>query len=246
MGSLMGSAVKKQCDEHGPFDAVESTRFGRQFVTTCPKCALTQIHGTHQHEVAQRQLVLAPKGLPPRYQGLSFQELHLEDEAQKVLAQKLNTYVRHFKDSVKRCSFIVFTGNYNSTPMAAAMLSAAGAKGLRTRYTTAQDYILEVRSSYATGSKLTEEQVLTKYATDEVLVIDEMAATRNTQDDRLLLSTLLEKRYSNLLATVLLINGDRYALDSRVSDSTFELIVENGKILNCLPESSQSNSQSNS
>jgi len=115
------------------------------------------------------------------------------------------------------------------------MLIAAGNRNLSAKYTTAQDYILAIRACYGHDHKITEEDVLSHYSEPKLLVLDGMGLTRNTLDERLLLTTLLEKRYSETRPTVLVLKGDSYALSQRLSEDVYAKIVSQGKIINCSP-----------
>jgi len=228
-------ACTDNCESHGHYTVSTSTRFGRKLTTGCPKCAAAVVLAHHSDCVLQNRYTIEPGGLPERYCNVTFGSLTLTSQDELRFARRLENYISHYQQSVASCAFIALLGSYDFTPMACAMLIAAGNRNLSAKYTTAQDYILAIRACYGHDHKITEEDVLSHYSEPKLLVLDGMGLTRNTLDERLLLTTLLEKRYSETRPTVLVLKGDSYALSQRLSEDVYAKIVSQGKIINCSP-----------
>jgi len=232
--------VASVCESHGSFDSKETKKFGRILKLGCPQCAAANLSSHHKSELASKTFVLEAKGIPARHQGSSFDGFNKGDEQGAHVAARLQSYIDHFSQSSKKCSFIVLSCGSDSAPMACAMLKAAGEAKLVSRYTTAQDYILAIRASYSSNSQDTEGGIISKYAEVDLLVLDDLESTRNTQDDQFQLSTLLEKRYNSMLPTLIVNKGDNYTLSDRLGGDIFEQITKNGKIFSYTPQTESS------
>jgi len=228
---------------HGVFDAQEKKKFGRTLVLGCPDCAADTLNSHHKKELASKSFVLEAKGIPLRYQGADFDNLVSGEGQEAQIAGRLKDYIDNFSNSKKTCAFIVLSGGYNFTPTACAMLKAAADKMLVARYTSAQDYILAIRASYSSNNQNTEGGILADYADVDFLVLDDLESTRNTQDDRFQLSTLLERRFNNLLPTLIVTKGDNFSLSDRLGGDIFEQITKEGKIFICSAQKEGSSNQ---
>jgi chromosomal replication initiation ATPase DnaA len=106
-------------------------------------------------------------------------------------------------------------------------------EGRRAVYTNAFDYFLELRSTFDDGSKMTQERVEAKYVRPALLVLDELHERGDTAWEDRTLTRIVNKRYENNLATVLISNQTPEEFVARVGPSIADRIHDGGGVILC-------------
>lgn len=117
------------------------------------------------------------------------------------------------------------------THMACALVNAFAKAARRAKYLTASDYIGTIRSSWGGGAGA-DEKVMQAHVALELLVLDEFHERRETADEDLMLTRIVDKRYAANRATVLISNQDRPTFVKRVGTSIADRLNEGG-IIEC-------------
>lgn len=125
---------------------------------------------------------------------------------------------------------LIGTIGAGKTHMACALIHAFCDKGRSARYATAMDYIIAVRRAY--DGKKPQEQIEAEYIRHSLLVLDEMQVRMETANEEMLLLRLLDKRYQNNRATLLLSNHPtKHEFLQRVDARIADRMREGGGIL---------------
>jgi DNA replication protein DnaC len=105
------------------------------------------------------------------------------------------------------------------THMACALVNAFCRAGRSGVYLHAMDYFQELKKTYGDRSRRDESQVEIDYVRPELLVVDELHERGDTPWEDRMLTRLINKRYENELATVLIANLTPGEFEKRVGTS---------------------------
>jgi DNA replication protein DnaC len=97
----------------------------------------------------------------------------------------------------------------------------------RAIYRTALTIFLDIRETYGKG-KRSEKEVINSLCRPGLLVIDELQERGETPWEDRLLTHIIDRRYSEELATILIANLTRDELKATLSPSIIDRIAENG------------------
>jgi len=103
------------------------------------------------------------------------------------------------------------------------------------RYAKCYDLIAEIKSTWHDGGRAigTEQDVLKKYRTAKYLVIDEWNERGASAWEAATLTNILDHRYDNGLATVLICNSPAEKLHDHIDASILDRAAETGGIKPC-------------
>lgn len=100
-------------------------------------------------------------------------------------------------------------------------------------YIRASDFYIKLKSTWKKDTKMTEEDFLLQYQEPQLLIIDEIQDRGSTDWENTLLNTLLDKRYSNLKATLILTNKTGQEATDQLPTSIQSRINGSGSHLAC-------------
>jgi DNA replication protein DnaC len=204
--------------------------------TTCSACGGSgwilsdDDSGRHARECgcrreAMRRTRFAAARVPERYRDCSFRGFHeLNPSLKKALK-----IAEEFADAypyVENDAGLLFLGRsgVGKTHLAIAILNeVTRAKGRSGLYVDFSDLLMQIQSTFKSDSSESKEDVLAPYADVELLVLDELGATKPTDFARDMLYSLLNARYNHRRITIATSNfldepppGEREKLEDRV------------------------------
>ena len=100
-------------------------------------------------------------------------------------------------------------------------------------FTTATDFFLQVKDTFNRDTSRTERDVVKRFAMPDLLVIDEAGKRGGSEWENNLLFELINRRYNNILDTILTDNADMAGFAANVGPSICSRINETGGILVC-------------
>lgn len=204
--------------------------------TDCPTCGgtgwvLESVEGRKQARPCEcrketlRRERLASAGIPVRYQADNFANFD-EQTPELVHAKRI---AREFVDSYPVVeSGLLFVGpaGRGKTHLACAILSELVAtKGVTGLYADFSDLLLRIQTSFRPDADSSKESVLSPYADAELLVLDELGASKPHPWVLDVLYNLLNTRYNRKRITIATSNyedepdrvsGEREKLEDRV------------------------------
>jgi len=95
-------------------------------------------------------------------------------------------------------------------------------------YTTAVNLFSTIKSTYVSGTKKSEKEVVTDYCEAALLVIDEVQERGETPYEDRQLTAIIDARYAADMPTILISNYSWEKLASTLSPAVIDRIEENG------------------
>lgn len=220
--------VEGVCAKHGPSTALLHPRSGRT-EWYCGDCAVEakakEIEDARKRE--RKHVLDGAACLPDRYADERFE---VTTQAQK----KVRLAVRAFRDTIAAggqwAALVLVGGTGTGKTLLACELarSVIDNLGMSVRYCTANQMITEIQASYSTEGK-TEEGELLRFASYDLLVLDEVDAIRDSASGnaKLLLTELINRRYNARKPVVVISNQTHEKLPKFVGDRVFSRLQEN-------------------
>lgn len=167
--------------------------------------------------------------VPKRFRGKTFGALKADSDKESRIHKFCEAWARNFNDALKNGGNLVFSGNVGSgkTHIAISILLYVVAQKHSALYTTIPQMLAEVRDTYS-DSKITPGQVINEYITPELLVLDEAGARKESENDKEILFRVINKRYENMLPTIVITNLGMPDLREAIGDRTVDRLKEGG------------------
>jgi len=221
------------CPVHGEYTkyAQQGPLSGRVIWTRCQACIESEQQALQlveaRAEVARREAMLDDSGIPRRFLDRSFDNFVATSKAQQQVLATTKAYVEEFDRNFEQGFGLVFSGKLGTgkTHLAAAILSAL-MPGYVGRYTTAMDLIQAIRSTWRRDSVRSERDVLNRIAGFPMLVIDEVGVQYGTDGEQTLLFDVLDRRYREMIPTILITNQPASGLREFIGDRSFDRLRE--------------------
>jgi DNA replication protein DnaC len=128
---------------------------------------------------------------------------------------------------------LIGTRGPGKTHMACALVNAFCSTFRSARYLNAMDYFIELKATYGDRAKRDESQVERDYLRPALLVVDEVHERGDTDWETRMLTRLVNRRYEEEKATVLVCNLTPAEFEKRVGESIADRIAEGGGIIVC-------------
>lgn len=239
---ISGLVIEQQtkpdtCETHGDFVS-KGFSFGRNVRwMSCPECSrLAQIIREAEEvqkevEAAQARLEsrMNQAGIPLRYRTKDFASFIADtDGKEKALAVAME-FAQNFDAHRARGTVAVFSGLPGTGKSHLAIAIAQHVMRVRTAlYSSAIDAVRMIRDTWRRDSSQTETQVLYMLSTIDLLVLDEVGVQYGTEAEQVTLFDIIDKRYRDLMPTILLTNQNRAGMKTFLGDRSFDRLREGG------------------
>lgn len=162
----------------------------------------------------RRVQLLAAAGIPKRYEGCSFENYHPQgnnftvDEIFRSQSHALNNAQRLAREYPVFDLGLLFIGpcGVGKTHLAVATIRALLGKGISCLFYDFRDLLKQIQDSYNTVSKTTELRVLDPVYQTEVLVLDELGASKPTDWVRDTMTQIINTRYNDKKVSIFTTN----------------------------------------
>ena len=238
------SGVILNCDKNGDDPQKKLTWFNGKgtLFANCPVCAKEKKDEAEELERKRREEEEKARwkraqqraGVTPRNAEMRFKNHLTETPEQKHVHDVCNSYAKRIYDGEQVESMII-TGRVGTgkTMIATCMINALY-KSKRVLIVKLADMLRYIKGAYQSGAEYTEFQAIDKFAGYDLLILDEVGASRETDNDKLLIFDVIDGRYQNMLPTVIIsnlnIDGIKEVLGDRVVD---RLRDGGGKMIGC-------------
>lgn len=130
---------------------------------------------------------------------------------------------------------IVISGECGTgkTVMAAHIAHDFLTKNKRVTYIRAADFFIKLKSTWKKETTMSEEEFIHQYELPDLLIVDEIQDRGSSDWENTLLNTLIDKRYSNLKATLILTNKTGQTATDQLPTSIQSRIKGSGSHLAC-------------
>ncbi len=162
--------------------------------------------------------------VPERYRDCSFKDFHHLNNPSLKSARRLAEEFADAYPYVETGLLFLGPSGTGKTHLAIAILNeVTRAKGRPGLYADFSDLLLKIQSTFKTDATESKEDVLTPFAEVELLVLDELGATKPSDFARDMLYALLNTRYNRRRITIATSNyldelgkGEREKLEDRI------------------------------
>ena len=183
--------VAGKCPECGGTGWAFRTEDGERIAREC---------GCRKDEARRRRFQAAQ--VPERYRDCSFSDFNDTNLALKKAKGVAQEFAAAYPVVEAGLLFVGPAGN-GKTHLAIAILNEiTRTKGRRALYVNFSDLLMKIQSTFKSDSAETKEDVITPYSETELLVLDELGATKPSDFARDMLYALLNTRYNHKRITI--------------------------------------------
>lgn len=226
------ATTTKVCPKHGEYQA---RIVGGVALGICPKCAEESYEKKCDEVIAENSRKhkerLYASRIPKRFRDRMIETFATKHDkrAAKVLEIAWD-YVADFKTTKLQGRSLVFCGNPGTgkTHLACGIAHRIMGEGHTALYTTLIDLVLDIKRTWGRESEFTEQEVISRYSVPELLILDEVGVQFGTDTERQILFRVINRRYEEVLPTILISNLGLSDLVEMVGERTLDRFNEGG------------------
>ncbi|HSR68894.1 MAG TPA: ATP-binding protein [Acidobacteriota bacterium] len=215
-------------------------REGVEVAVPCPRCSADN----------KRRRLLAQARIPPRYRDKTFENYRSVHESQRKAHFMMKNFADKYPLEIRGVLLIGPTGVGKTHLAIAALNHLISRKLVAGKFVDEKVLLKDLQYSYGPDSRMTERELMVPLSEVDVLVWDDLGASRGTEWARETIDTILNDRYLNQRPTILTSNillhrpsrrpaGDSVAerprpaenLESRIGKRLFSRLNEMCRIL---------------
>lgn len=230
--------TQANCDRHGVFMATCRMVGPRAVWSTCPGCRADQERSERELraetarniQLANLAEAMSAAGVPARFLGRTLASFKAETPEQKRALSVATEFASNWANTKRQGSWLVFSGQPGTgkSHLAIAILQALMPARMG-RYMTCMELIQSIRSTWRKDSEVSESQVVNELASTPLLVLDEIGVQNGTDSEMLHLFDVLDKRYRDLMPTILLTNRNKEGFRAFVGERVYDRMTECAK-----------------
>lgn len=210
------------CEKHGKFSVKVFAGWSGDVV--CPYCEKER---RDQLKALQKEKAkyadFRKIGIPKKHFESSFLNYKTKTASQKKVLQDLKFFAEKNKNKNVLCYGKSGTGKSHLLCSAVKLFQG------RKLYTTWEWLDLKIRSSYSTGSRLTEERIMRRLVSFDFLAIDEIEKGTDSENKKKKLSFIFRERYENERPTWLSGNCNAEWVKTFLDESVLDRLKASGR-----------------
>lgn len=225
------------CEKHGEFISKGYKLTNSTHWTQCPTCNKEEHTAALAHEAevqARREQDrmeerLSRSGIPLRFRSKDFASFIADTEAKDRALTVATEFAQNFDQHKRNGTVVVFSGlpGTGKSHLAIAIAQAVMAKHTAL-YTSAIDAVRMIRETWRRDSDKTETEVLDRLSSVGLLVLDEVGVQYGTEAEQINLFDIIDKRYRDMMPTILLTNQNKKGMKEFLGDRSFDRLREGG------------------
>lgn len=226
------------CETHGGFESKGRSIFDRPMVWSgCPVCAEIARKEKEEAEAVAAQIEAQRKlekqfrraGVPLRYMGKGFADFVADTDSKERAKAVSMEFAQSFTEHYKKGTVLVFSGKVGTGKSHLALAIAQQVMPRYTAmYTSAIDAIRMVRATWRRDSEQSEIQVIDTLSGVDLLILDEIGVQHGTESEQVTLFDIIDKRYRDMMPTILLTNQNKEGMRAFLGDRSFDRLREGG------------------
>lgn len=204
----------RNVDEMKAFHKRESERTGREVYD--------------QYQQTKVQQAIGRCGIKKKHLKCSFDNYYTECQQQRHAFNAAQTLFNDYRKGGYR-SFI-FSGLVGTGKNHLACAIANGLLALKKSVVviTVSDLMAQLRNSYNSETKITESQIIKYLSSVDLLILDEVGVQRQNAQEDIMLTQIIDIRYTNDKPTGILTNLANQELIQCLGERNVDRIMENG------------------
>lgn len=226
-----------ECETHGQYESDGYTVGRHTHWSRCPVCVKLE----KEKDDADKARFLAEKeqlrieakmrrvGIPLRFRDKDFASFMADTDAKEKARATAMEFAQNFDQHAKKGTVLVFSGLPGTGKSHLAIAIAQAVMENRTVfYTSAIDAVRMVRDTWRKGSERSELEVLDMFNDLGLLILDEVGVQYGTDAEQITLFDIIDKRYRDMMPTILLTNQNRAGMKEFLGDRSFDRLREGG------------------
>ncbi len=208
---------------------------GKEITGCCPVCAQERANEEREMEQKQKERRIQGRidksGIPARFKGKTLDDLKFSSNRQKSILKVVREYLKTIQAAQLSGTPLIMCGKPGTgkTHIGCAFVAAFALTDRKSKYITTSQMMRYVKSTYHKDSESTEDEVLDFYGeTVEFLVIDEVGVQFGTETEKFIFYEIINRRYENMLPTVLISNLTADELKDFIGERAFDRFKEDG------------------
>lgn len=222
------------CEKHGQFAVI----IRKQGQSGCPECAqevreaqeLIDQQATQERIAASRlERKLGASLIPRRFMDKTFANYRAETDNQLHNLSRCKQYAEQFRKhrADGRCVVMTGTPGTGKTHLAAAIAGAIMlSTGMTVVYRTVAGMLQYIKGSYGNNAEYTEAQAFASLVEPDLLIIDEVGATKPSEFELATLFNIINGRYEDQRPTIVISNLDFDRLGEVLGDRSVDRLRE--------------------
>lgn len=234
------TGVKLNCGIHGEYPEKEIKLFGKKInISHCPKCESDK----REKEEAERKEIekkiqlekdrelRRAAGVSVRNERVRFSHFQTETDEQKEVHKTVLNFAKSIHEGAETPN-IILTGKVGTgkTMLANCVINSLF-KSKSVRLIKLQDMLRKVKGSYSKDSNYSESEAIEAYASFDLLILDEVGVSRDTDNDKNIIFDVLDGRYQNMLPTMIISNLNIEGINQTLGDRVVDRLRDGGGIL---------------
>ncbi|CAN7188475.1 ATP-binding protein [Acidovorax sp. LjRoot117] len=237
MGRSMSAIGRVQfsCSRHGEYMATGTRLSSRDIWTSCPGCkkdredqeAAEKAKVAARMEAQAKAVRLEQAAIPQRFIDRTLDTFKSTTPEQQRAFGIATEFASNFEHHYKKGSWLVFSGlpGTGKSHLAAGILQAIMPAYVG-RYFTCMEVIQHIRSTWRKDSEASEVDLLAEFGRVPLLVIDEIGMQYGTESEQNHLFDVLDRRYRDMMPTILLTNQNKDGFRQYVGDRIYDRMTE--------------------
>jgi DNA replication protein DnaC len=179
-----------------------------------------------QHRLEAR---LQQTGIPLRYRNKTFASFVADTDGKAVARAGAMAFAADFSRHRRDGSVLVLSGKPGTgkSHLAIAIGQQVMQRGT-VLYTSAIDAVRMIRDTWRRDAERSESQVLRMLAAIDLLILDEVGVQYGTDAEQITLFDIIDKRYRDLMPTILLTNLGTADMKAFLGERSFDRLREGG------------------
>lgn len=167
-------------------------------------------------------------GIPKRFINKNISGLKYTTEAQLNILQIIKNYIKAILKKSYPSLILCGRPGTGKTHIGCALVKAVIKNNGDARIVTTANLMRQVKETYSEDSKKTENEIYNFYENLSLLVIDEVGVQFGSETEKLIFYEIINRRYNNMLPTVLISNLTADELNGFIGERAFDRFKEDG------------------
>jgi len=223
--------ITKMCDIHGEYSAfVYKDRVGGCYKCVEQKIANEDALKINEKRKAESDHRVSIIGIPKRYDGKTFDNFSVDgNTARRDALDTVAEYATDWENVLKTGRSMLFVGRPGTgkTHLAIALAQYVASNYVAVvQYTSLLDIMESIKDAWNRRGGESTTDIINRLSSVDLLIIDEISAGYGTQTEQLQFFRIINKRYENMLPTVMISNANSGDTRRIIGEATYDRLKE--------------------